>query len=147
MSTMLKLAALFLPLWLLGCAEMGKTGAPPSTASLLTTEWLLEDLGGKGVIDNAQATLAFPEADTVAGNATCNRFFGTVAITGATVKFGKLATTRRMCAAEALSKQEAEYLQALENAEQIKLDGPYLLIISKGLDKPLRFTKSQAKKP
>jgi hypothetical protein len=42
---------------------------PAKTApfSLAGSEWLLEDLGGLGVIDNIQATLTFPEAGKVAG--------------------------------------------------------------------------------
>ena len=44
--------------------------------SLVGSEWLLEDLVGLGVIDNIQATLTFPEARKVAGNGSCNRFFG-----------------------------------------------------------------------
>jgi hypothetical protein len=35
--------------------------------SISSGEWLLEDLGGSGVIDRAQATLAFPETGRLAG--------------------------------------------------------------------------------
>lgn len=113
----------------------------PSMPDLLKTEWLLEDLAGKGVLDRAQATLAFPEPNKVAGNGSCNRFFGAVQINGAAIKFGNLASTRMACLSEAVANQEANYLKALQNAEKLSFDEPYLLIYSQGLDQPLRFTQ------
>ena len=113
----------------------------PSMPDLLKTEWLLEDLAGKGVLDRAQATLAFPEPNKVAGNGSCNRFFGAVQINGAAIKFGNLASTRMACLRVAVANQEANYLKALQNAEKLSFDAPYLLIYSQGLDQPLRFTQ------
>jgi heat shock protein HslJ len=46
-----------------------------------------------------------------------------------------------MACVPAAMDQEARYLKALEGAERMALDGPYLLVYSKGLDKPLRFTR------
>jgi heat shock protein HslJ len=113
---------------------------------LLKTEWRLEDLGGKGVLDRVQATLAFPEQNKVAGNGSCNRFFGSVELKGETIRFGQLASTLMACSSDAVSKQESTYLGALKNAERLSLEGPWLLIYSKGLDKPLRFSQIPAKK-
>ena len=39
----------------------------PAAAPLVGSEWRLEDLGGTGVLDRVEATLAFPEAGRVAG--------------------------------------------------------------------------------
>ena len=122
-------------------ASCASEPAKPPTPNLLKTEWLLEDLGGKGVVDRAQATLAFPEEDKVAGNGSCNRFFGSVAIKGDTISFGQMGSTLMACWAEAVAKQESNYLNALKNAERISLEGPHLLIYARGLDKPLRFTQ------
>ncbi len=133
-----KFAVMALGVFLASCAN-----APPQqpTPNLLHTEWLLEDLAGRGVLDRIQATLAFPGPDKVAGKGSCNRFFGAVEIHGESIKFGNLASTRMACLNEAVSNQEASYLQALQGAENITVDGPYLLIYSKGLEKPLRFTE------
>ncbi|MCX7108775.1 MAG: META domain-containing protein [Proteobacteria bacterium] len=145
MMTKQKFAALVLGVFLASCASGQQQKAPPD---LLKTEWLLEDLAGKGVLDRVQATLAFPGPDKVAGQGSCNRFFGGVKISGESIKFGALASTRMACASEAVSNQEASYLKALEGAEKIVMDGPYLLIHSKGLEKPLRFTQiNQTGKP
>src|SRR5215469_13719025 len=80
----------------------------PSTsaaANLSGTAWTLEDLGGKPAIANSQATLAFPEAGKVAGNASCNRFTGTAEISGNAMKFGRLASTRMMCEGPASTQE------------------------------------------
>ena len=114
--------------------------------TLTGTEWLLEDLGGAGVIDNIQATLAFPEAEKTAGNGSCNRFFGPAVITGSTIKLGPLGLTRMACT-PAVMNQEAKYVDALQAAERFEWKEPYLLIYCKGFEKPLRFTRMQASKP
>jgi heat shock protein HslJ len=113
----------------------------PAVPELLKTEWRLEDLGGNGILDRVQPTLAFPEQNKVAGNGSCNRFFGSVEIKGDTIRFGQLASTRMACLSAAMSNQESNYLDAIKNAEHLSLEGPWLLIYSKGLDKPLRFTQ------
>jgi heat shock protein HslJ len=141
---------------LIGCSDKKPvtTSAPNATtantsasmpANLVGTEWRLEDLGGAGIIDNSQATIAFPDAGRVAGNSSCNRFTGTVTITGDTIKMGPLATTRMACMSEAISTQEAKYLKALEGATRYEWKDPYLLIYCDGLEKPLRFTKVNGK--
>lgn len=122
-------------------AKTGGTVTAPTAESLLGTEWLLEDLGGAGVMDRVQATLAFLEAGRVAGSGSCNRFTGSATIgSDGTFKVGQLASTRRACV-PAVMDQETKYLKALESAERIALEGPYLLVFSKGLEKPLRFTR------
>jgi len=119
--------------------------AADTTMNLAGTEWHLEDLGGAGVIDNSQATLLFPEAGRVAGNSSCNRFMGTVTITGNALKFGPLAGTRMACLSDAVSNQETKYLKALEGASRYEWKEPYLLIYCEGMYKPLRFTRAAAK--
>jgi heat shock protein HslJ len=122
--------------------------APASTASfsLAGSEWLLEDLGGLGVADNIQATLTFPEAGKVAGNGSCNRFFGPAEVSGDTLKLGPLASTRMMCP-EPVMNQETKYINALQAADHFEWKAPYLLIYSKGFEKPLRFTRMPPSKP
>jgi heat shock protein HslJ len=114
---------------------------PPKGAFELSgSEWLLEDLAGNGVIDNAQATLAFPGEGKVSGHGSCNRFSGSAEIKGENIKIGPLASSRMACP-EAVMHQEAKYLEALQQAERFEWKAPYLLIYCKGADKPLRFTR------
>jgi len=128
-----------------GCAngpqQATRDEAMPASPSLLKTTWLLEDLGGAGVLDRARATLAFTEPGRVAGNSSCNRFFGSVTLSGQSITFGQLGSTRMACVA-AVAAQEAKYLKALMDAERFVLDGSVLLIYAKAMDKPLRFTRT-----
>ncbi len=118
--------------------EAGRSGVRSLTASA----WRLEDLGGAAVLEGASPTLEFPEAGRVAGHASCNRFFGSVEISSDSLRFGPLGSTRMACAEAAMS-QEGRYLKALEGAERFRIDGPELLIHSKGIAKPLRFVRKE----
>lgn len=111
--------------------------------ALTGTRWRLEDLAGAGVIDRVQATLEFSgEAPlSVAGNASCNRFRGTVTVSGGTIAFGPLATTRKMCA-EAIMRQENEYLAALREAQRFEIKEPFLYIFAANRSQPLRFIRA-----
>jgi heat shock protein HslJ len=110
--------------------------------SLAGSEWRLEDLSGSRVLDNVQATLAFPELGKVAGNGSCNRFFGTAEINGPAIKLGPLASTRMACAEEVMN-QETKYLETLQSAEHFEWKDPYLVVYCKGFEKPLRFKRME----
>jgi heat shock protein HslJ len=127
--------------------EIIQPGSAEATPfSLSASDWRLEDLVGGGVLNNTQATLTFPEANKVAGNGSCNRFFGTADIKGNAIKFGPLASSRMACP-EAVMNQETKYLEALQAAERFKWKDPYLLIYCKGFEKPLHFTRIAPGKP
>ncbi len=111
--------------------------------TLAGSEWALEDLAGTGVIDLIAATLTFPEDGKVAGNGSCNRFFGPAEIQGQVIKLGPLGATRMACP-EALMNQETKYLNALQAAERFEWKNGKLLIYCKGFDKPLRFTATSS---
>jgi heat shock protein HslJ len=113
--------------------------------NLLGSEWQLEDLGGVAA-DHGQATLTFPEAGKIAGNGSCNRFFGSAEINGDAIKLSALGSTRMACP-EAVMNQESKYLEALQAAERFEWKDPYLLIDCKGFEKPLRFTRMAPEKP
>ncbi len=118
----------------------------PVAAGLVGTDWLLEDLAGTAVIRGVQATLAFPEAGKITGKGSCNSFFGSVEISGTTIKFGPLGSTRMACP-EPVMDQESKYLAALQDAERFDRTDSHLLIYCKGFAKPLRFVQMPALKP
>lgn len=121
--------------------EPGATAGGPMPPSLAGV-WVLEDIGGTGVIDNARATLEFRDSARVAGRGSCNQFSGPVTVTDSTISFGPLASTRMACA-EAVMHQETRYFKALADAERYAIEGPALLIYAKGMDRPLRFTREK----
>lgn len=136
-----------LGLILFGCAAGGphvaQTAAGGEAGGLVGTAWRLEYLGGAGVLDRVEATLEFPEAGKIAGSGSCNRFFGTVIISGESITISPLGSTRMACA-EGVMNQEEKYLKALQDAERFTRDGSTLLIYGKGIAKPLRFIRKEA---
>jgi|GEM_PF-1092099 len=107
---------------------------------LIGTEWLLEDLGGKGVMDNVQTTLKFFDDNRIGGSGGCNNYFGSYKIDNDVFTVSGIGSTFKLCP-EAVMNQESSYFQALEKTRNIRLDGPYLLIVVEGLEQPLKFTE------
>jgi len=127
-----------------GSSTPGSTMRGPTAAELAGSEWLLEDFGGTGVVDRIEATLMFPvdfvKEEKISGNASCNRFNGTARVAPGLIEVGPLASTRKMCP-PAVMDQEAKYLKALEGAGRLVFDGPYLLLYSRAMEKPLRYSR------
>ena len=115
--------------------------AQTSAGDLVGTSWRLEDLSGAAALPGVETTLEFPEAGKVAGRGSCNRFFGTVEISGQSIKVGPIAATKMACVDDAANAQEKKYLEALAAAERFALDGRALLIYSTGMERPLRFVR------
>jgi heat shock protein HslJ len=111
-----------------------------SEASVAGTQWLLEDLAGRGVLDRLQSTLAFAETGRVSGRAGCNDFSGPIRWGAAHITIGPLVVTRKACG-PAVSDQQTRYLEALAGAQRVRIDGPYLMIDTTVAGKPLRFTR------
>ncbi len=118
----------------------GNSGITLAELSLTGTQWLLEDLAGRGVLDRLQSTLNFSEPGRVSGRAGCNDFSGPIRSDAARITIGPLIVTRKACS-PAASDQEARYLEALAGARTIRADGPYLLIDTAVAGKPLKFTR------
>jgi heat shock protein HslJ len=140
--------------WMLACgssqppppAAENAPEAPAAVSSVAPSElwgtaWSLEDLAGVPLVKGLQATLAFPEPGKVSGRGSCNRFFGAVEVSGQSINFNALASTRMACA-EPVDNQETTYLKALQDAERFEISGDTLSIYAKDLEKPLRFKKN-----
>jgi heat shock protein HslJ len=113
----------------------------PGGAGIWNTAWRLVELDGAAVIEDAEATLEFPEEGRAAGRGTCNRFFAIVAVEGDSIRFSGIGSTRMACE-EPLAGQEAKYLKALESAERFAIEGDALVIHAQGMAAPLRFTRA-----
>lgn len=109
--------------------------------SLGGAPWQLEDLLGRGVIDNSHVTLQFMPSGKVSGRGGCNTYTGSVAFKGAAITFTPFAATLVACA-PALLDQETRYFAALTQADSIAFDKTgALLIRTKGESKPLLFRR------
>lgn len=124
---------------------------------LVNTEWLLEDLNGKGVIDNLQSTIKFTpliksslSTGQVSGSGGCNRYNADFKVilsktnSQLPIQVGTIASTLMMCP-PAIADQEQKFLDALGRSYRLKLDGSFLLIYADGIDKPLKFTQLTSK--
>ncbi|MGI9481772.1 MAG: META domain-containing protein [Hyphomicrobiales bacterium] len=102
--------------------------------------WLVEDIDGRGVIDRARTTIGFEPSGRVFGSGGCNNFQGNAEISGAGVKFGPLAVTRKMCP-RALMDQETRFFKALENAVRYEIDGAFLRMFDREGKAIIRATR------
>ncbi len=127
-----------LVLTLAACA--GATTAPAGPVALVGTEWQLQSIDGQAVVAQSQASLQFPETGRVAGNGSCNRFVGAVAIDNQNIVFRQMASTKMACMGGA-GEQETRYLEALRNAQRYQVLDGQLLIHVQGMAQPLRFLK------
>jgi putative lipoprotein len=122
-------------------ADGAGTGSPDATA-LHGTSWRLVEFRGDAAGADPDATLEFLEGGTVAGKGSCNRFTGSVTLTGDRIRFGPLAATLAICPGPT-SEQEARYFKALGDAERWQVLGPNLLISLSGSDKVLVFERAR----
>src|SRR5688572_22549574 len=60
-------------------------------------DWLAEDIGGGGVVDNVRTAIMITAGGEVTGSGGCNRLRGTAQTDGSSLTFGAVATTRMMC--------------------------------------------------
>ncbi|CAH1662149.1 Membrane-bound inhibitor of C-type lysozyme [Hyphomicrobiales bacterium] len=103
-------------------------GALAASADPLAGQWLAEDIGGGGVVDRIQTTLAFGGDGKVTGSGGCNHFTGKAEITGETLRIGPLASTRMACP-PAVMGQEQKFFNALQGVKSWAIDGNGKLLL------------------
>ena len=150
MTHPVRVAGTALALFLGGCAGAGGRSTSDAagardTATRLGTglvggKWVLQDLAGRRVVDDAEATLEFTGDGMVSGYGSCNRFRGPVVVAGDSIEFGPLVATRMYCG-EVVTNQEMAYLATLNAAERWQIREPYLYIYLAGRGEPLRFVR------
>lgn len=93
----------------------------------LVGNWLIEDIEGRGVIDNAQTTIQFDSAGRIFGSTGVNRYNSQATIDGASIQIASGAATTRAAGPPALMDQEAKFLAALHKVAKVRIDGNGLL--------------------
>jgi len=107
------------------------TGCGGEPRDLLLGEWQVESIEGGAVVPGSQPFLAFGTDGLLAGNASCNRIIGNYALTGETLTFSALATTRMACE-PALLTQEQDVVRALGSVTGFGIDGQNNLVLLGG---------------
>ncbi|MDI9244166.1 META domain-containing protein [Marinobacter sp. CHS3-4] len=111
---------------------MSGCGGNPSRL-LMGDAWVVEDIGGRGIIDRSQATVQFLPEGRVIGTSSCNRYTGRWNLNGEAIGVSGLAVTRRACP-PALMNQEDRLLKLLESVSRFDINpqGALLLISDTG---------------
>mgnify|MGYP003678559604 CR=1 FL=1 len=91
------------------------------SAGLIGREWFIEDIAGKGVIDNSPASLLFMPDGRLGGNATCNSLIAGYTVDGDTLSIDKPGATMMACP-EALMNQERRFLDLLGSVHGYSID-------------------------
>lgn len=116
---------------LFACAPSKPQASPEAAAAPLLTggEWVVEDIGGKGIIDASRVTLNFGEDGRLAGRASCNRYNAGYTLEDGLRLVGAVAATRMACA-PALMDQEGRFLRLLGEIEKFHFDVTGALILT-----------------
>lgn len=106
-----------------------RQGCGGDPLSLLTGgEWVVEDIGGRGVIDNEQVTIGFREGGSMGGSGGCNRYNAGFTLTGEGLGIGPAAATMMACA-EAVMAQEQALFAALAAVAGFDIDATGALVL------------------
>jgi putative lipoprotein len=95
--------------------------AQPNVPTQPIGRWLAEDIRGAGVIDHLQTILDIAADGTISGSGGCNTMRGKATISGDSIAFGPIASTRRACPV-AVMDQESRFFFALRDARTWRLD-------------------------
>jgi heat shock protein HslJ len=96
---------------------------------LLTgAEWIVEDIGRRGIIDSSRVSLNFAEDGGLSGAASCNRYATSLSIGGEGVSVAQIAATQMMCP-EALMNQEQAFFAALAAVGRFDIDETGALLL------------------
>lgn len=108
-------------------------------ASALTGSWRLADVGDPTsptvIPQTTELTAEFSDG-RISGSGGCNRFMGGYTAENGQLSISHLASTFMACE-ESVMKQEAEYLAALQGAQQYAIDDQGLLTIFYKTDREL----------
>lgn len=102
-------------------------GGDPATL-LQGPEWVVEDIGGGGIIDRSRVTLNFGADGRLWGRASCNTYQGDYSLTGESLTLAPSATTMMACA-PALMDQERKVLDLLARIRTFEVDPTGALIL------------------
>lgn len=106
--------------------------APSADTALRGVTWRLTRLGGAPVATEHSFTLSATEPGAMEGNGGCNRIFSnSVAIDGASLRFGGVGATRRAC--PELGAEQA-FVHMLGQVDAWRIEGGALILSGGGRD-------------
>ena len=103
--------------------------AQDTAPQLIGREWFIEDIAGKGVIDNSPASLQFLPDGQLAGDSTCNRLMSGYSIDGTGLTIAAAGATMMACP-HALMDQERRLLDLLPKVSGYSVDATGALVLT-----------------
>jgi heat shock protein HslJ len=114
--------------------EQERQGCGGEPRSLLTgEEWVIEDIGEKGIIDNARPTMTFRTDGSLGGSGGCNRYNARYDLTGEGLTIGPAAATMMACPRAVMTLEQAMF-RAMAGVVRFDIDmtGALLLLGAEG---------------
>ncbi|MCA9183966.1 MAG: heme-binding protein, partial [Planctomycetales bacterium] len=108
-----------------------------SESNALFGNWLIEDIEGRGVVDNAQTTIQIARDCSITGSTGVNRYMAKATIEGKKIKIEPGPATTRAAGPPALMDQESKFLAALRRVATYRIDDKGLLHLLDRDGKPL----------
>jgi heat shock protein HslJ len=103
--------------------------AVPDSSALLGPDWVIEDIGGRGILDNSMVTLRFEEGGRSGGKGSCNTYGVGYQIDGEKITFEQPFSTMMACA-EALMNQERALFDLLPQITRFDIADDGALVLS-----------------
>lgn len=128
-------------LFLVFLQDKALTGAGLSAGGieLTATRWRATYVGAEPVPEDAGVWVQFEVDGSIAGNAGCNSFSGSLEKTESGIKVGPLGATRMACPAPAMSR-EAAFLGALQQATAFEVAGQRMMSLDSDGNLLVEFT-------
>ncbi len=113
------------------------TGCGGEPAALLQGgTWVVEDVGGNGIIDNAMVSMTFGPDGRVSGSGGCNQYNGSYTLTGEGLGFGPAAATMMACP-EAQMNLEQAFFQTLTTVTRFDIADTGALVLYGAQESPV----------
>ncbi|QDT89841.1 heme-binding protein [Gimesia algae] len=109
--------------------ESVENSQAPTEEKAIFGKWLIEDIEGHGVIDNAQTTIQIAEDRSVTGNTGVNRYMAKAKLDGQNIEIEPGPRTTRAAGPPALMDQESRFLTTLQKVKKFHIDVKGLLYL------------------
>ncbi len=121
---------------LIGMSLMGCAAEPVQLQH--NRSYILEWIGERPLMDYSHLTITLGDDGRAYGNGGCNHWFAPYTLEGHRLSFGKIGSTRKLCA-PAVMEQETRFLQALEKVERWDISPIEQMRFWPAQGKPLRW--------
>lgn len=111
-----------------GCVTPAGAGSG-AYHQLVGKEWVVEDIAGRGVIDNARASLRFGQDGRLSGSGSCNRIIAGYTVNGSKLNISKAGLTRMACP-PAVMDQERRFVDVLNAVRSYRIDPTGALVLT-----------------